>query len=215
MKKQLCTLLLATLASLSIPAHATMITWELSGQLEESSSPDSAVGDNFVVEVSFDRDAALLQARSGGPFDPGTRYEYDASAMTIRVSLPGLADQLFTPTADNDEFLWLRDNSGDRAAGGEGAAVDGITFAFQTATHAVQVIFRGTILDIYNGGALPTTPDQRLLDLEISSFYAGTRDGSNAVSGRITGARAVSEPATIALLGFGLAAFGFARRKVR
>ena len=205
---------LALLAVLLSPmaANAVPITWEFTGEFNEvSGSPGVSLGEMFRVLVNFDTDAALLRAQTGGRFDPGTRYEYDASAVSFLVSLPGHADQLITPFGDGTDLLWLRDNSGDRAID-EFPEVDGLTFAlFDINNIGASIILRGSILDLFNSGALPTNPDPRLLDLEITAFQWLTADGF--ATGDISSINRVPEPGTLALFGLGLAAMRLSRRR--
>ncbi len=209
-KKSTYLALIAVLLS-PIMAQADLVTWEFSGLIEDTDRAGVVIGDAFSVQVIFDTEAALLTTQTGGRFDPGARYEYDPSAMSFVVNLPGLIHEVFTPGGGFD-LLWLRDNSGDRAAGGEPAQVDGLTFQLEGADFLVQAgIFRGSILDIFDGPGLPSTPDSRLVDLEISNFFISTSDG--AAAGRILSVRAIPEPGTLALLALGLAAMRLARRR--
>ena len=193
-------------------ANAVPITWEITGDVDDvDGTPPAALGDMFRVLINFDTDAALNIARTGGRFDPGTRYEYEASAMSFLVSLEGQPDQLITPIIGGFNLLWLRDNSGDRACC-EGSEVDGLSFAILDADgFGFSAIFRGDILDIFDGGDLPTTPDPRLLDLSISTFQIVMADGF--ASGDIDSISRVPEPGTLALFGLGLAAMGLSRRR--
>jgi hypothetical protein len=158
--------------------NAEPVTWEITGEIDEiDGSPGVSIGDGFSVLVSFDSDASLVRAQTGGRFDPGTRYEYDASAVSLLVSLGSLPDQLITPFGDGTDLLWLRDNSGDRSCC-EFDEVDGLTFALLDINSVgASIIFRGSILDLFNGGGLPTDPDPRLLDLEIAAFQMTFDDG--------------------------------------
>ena len=206
-------LLLALLAVLLSPmaANAGLITWEFNGEITEvNGSSSSSLGDIFRVVVDFDANAVLERAQTGGRFGDGTRYEYDGSAMSFLVSLEGQADQSFSPIAGGLNLLWLRDNSADRSCC-EAPEVDGLTFALLDAdAFGVSVILRGSILDIFNNGDLPTYPDPRLVDLEIAAFQWATADGSTI--GRISSIRRIPEPGTLALLGIGLLGMGLARR---
>lgn len=205
---------LAVLTILLSPmvASADPITWEFTGAINEiDGSPGVSIDDMFRVLVSFDTDAALVRAQTGGRFDPGTRYEYDASGVSMLVSLPGQADQLFTPLGEGLDLLWLRDNSGDRSCC-EFAEVDGLTFGLLDADgRGLSIILRGSILDIFNNGDLPTDPDPRLLDLEIAVFQLSLADGY--AIGDISSIRRVPEPGTVVLLAIGLVGMRLARRR--
>lgn len=200
-----------------IMANADVVTWEVTGviiQVDGSGGGSGAsTGDNFSILVTFDTDASLQQAQTGGRFGDGTRYEYDASGVSFLVSVDGQPDQSITPIAGGLNLLWLRDNSADRSCC-EFDEVDGLTFAlFDDEANGVSIILRGGILDLFTDGELPTDPDPRLVDLDIA--VAQWSDDDGLTSGDITGIRRVPEPGTLALLGIGLAGMGFARRRKR
>lgn len=77
--------------------------------------------------------------------------------------------------------------------------------------NGVSIILRGSILDLYNEGNLPTDPEPRLLDLGIGATQWS--DGGGFTIGAITRIHRVPEPGTIALLGIGLLGMGSARRR--
>ena len=195
-------------------ASADLVTWEFTGEIDEvDGSPGTSIGDMFSILVSFDTDAALERAQTGGRFGDGTRYEYDASAISMLVSLPGQADQLITLADDGFNLLWLRDNSADRSAD-EFDEVDGLTFAlFDADGFGFSIVLRGSNLDIFNNGELPTDPDPGLVDFEIAAAQWSSEDGF--AGGRISSIARVPEPGTLILLGAGLAGIGIGRRRKR
>jgi hypothetical protein len=209
--KNLYLALLATFLS-PMAANAVPITWEIKGVIDTADDTSSSeIGDAFTVLISFDTDASLETAQTGGRFDPGTRYQYVASAVSFLVSLEGQSDQSVTPFGDGIDLLWLRDNSGDRSCC-EFEEVDGLTFALQDLNgFGASIIFRGSILDIFSGGQLPTNPDPRLVDLEIARFQWLAENGS--AFGQVESIRRVAEPGTLALLGLGLLGMGAVRRR--
>lgn len=207
-------LALLTILMSPMAANAVPITWEFTGEIDDvTGSPGVAIGDAFRVLVNFDTDAALERAQTGGRFDPGTRYEYDASGISFLVSFPGLSDQSITPFGDGFDLLWLRDNSGDRSCC-EFDEVDGLTFALLDSNgFGVSIVLRGSILDIVNGPGLPEDPDPRLVDLEIARFQWLTVDGSAFGDVATINRVSVPEPGTLGLLGIGLLGIGVARRR--
>lgn len=211
--KTTCLALIAVLMS-PMAANAVPITWEFTGEFDTvDGSPGVSVGDAFRVLVNFDSDASLVTTQTGGRFEPGTRYEYDASGLSFHVSLLGLPEQSITPFGDGFDLLWLRDNSGDRSCC-ESPEVDGLTFALIDANGiGASIVLRGSILDIFSGPGLPTDPDPRLVDLEIARFQWLGADGNAFGDVASINRVAVAEPGTLALLGLGLFVIAQARRR--
>lgn len=211
--KSTCLALVAVLMS-PLAANAVPITWEFTGEFDTvDGSPGVSIGDAFHVLVNFDTDASLVAAQTGGRFEPGARYEYDASGLSFLVSLPGLPEQSITPFGDGFDLLWLRDNSGDRSCC-EPPEVDGITFALVDANGVgASIVLRGSILDIFSGPGLPTDPDPRLVDLEIARFQWLGAEGNAFGDVASINRAVVAEPGTLALLGLGLFGLGRAIRR--
>lgn len=189
--------LTAALLLTSAFAHAERVTWEFTGQLESVFNvPTASVGDEFRVLVTFDTDAPLLTTQTGGRFEPGARYEYDGRGLTVLVILPGFPSVLIMPSASSRNTLWQRDNSGDALLWDEPAVVDGITFGISDPDYGpspisvgqFQVVLRGSNLEIFDGPGLTTTPDPRLLNLELRNFSWTSATYDNAAQGTISGA---------------------------
>ena len=120
---------------------------------------------------------------------------------------------MITPFAGGFNLLWLRDNSADRSAD-EFDEVDGLTFAlFDADGFGISIVLRGSDLDIFNNGDLPTDPDPGLVNLEIAVAQWSSEDGF--AGGDISSIVRVPEPGTLLLLGAGLAGIGIGRRKKR
>jgi hypothetical protein len=222
---------LAVLAAVSTGAFAVPVTWDLRGTITQSSTAgiisttlptlsDVSTGEAFNVLLSFDTEAALLNAQSGGRFAPGVRYEFDPSSIRYTVGIGARAPLDFVVERPfPDSLLFMRDNSGDIP--GEGAQVDGFTFGLGTASGiGMSSVMRGTVLDIVMGSMLPEMPDPRLADLGLSLFqiFSLDFDDLGQILGDIESVRvatvSVSEPAPLALFGIGLAALFLVRRRL-
>lgn len=179
--------------------HAVEVSWEMTGTIHENTGLEGVfVGDPFRVSVTFDSDAALITTQTGGRFEPGARYQYDTSVLTIVAGLSELPEIVFESSPENSlQLLWIRDNSGDLKDFGEPPVVDGMTMGIFRATPAsVGVIFRGSIIDIFDGPGLPIQPDQRLLQQDISNFVISNNDGKFA-AGRISAVKLLIDPADL------------------
>ena len=101
--------------------HAVEVSWEMTGTIHENTGLEGVfVGDPFRVSVTFDSDAALITTQTGGRFEPGARYQYDTSVLTIVAGLSELPEIVFESSPENSlQLLWIRDNSGDLKDFGE------------------------------------------------------------------------------------------------
>ncbi len=205
-------------------ANATLVNWEFRGTLDSvTNQPGLTAGDPFRVIAQFDTNAALVNTRSGSPYAPGNLYEYDYSAVSLRIYLGGLPVQLFSPGPSTvpQNFLWLRDNSNDRAGLDGFGPSDGLSIGLSdNLTYLASIVLRGTN-DVFTGSALPSSPDPLLLGFQTRGFTwfipeNNTENNTARFSealGTISQISRVPEPGTLLLIGLGLAGFGTVRRR--
>jgi len=201
-------------------ASGALVTWSFEGLIDQAFGDRISIGDPFEVDITFDTSASLIGADAGDRFDPGARHRYDPSSIVFDINVGG--GDLVTSLVPGGglDALWLRDNSGDATLFGEAAVVDGISFSVRDAdfAHSAQLVFRGTTLDIFTGASLPTEPDPRLQDLEVSTFsfsQDGTSGGGPIVLAidPIEPPTSVPEPSSLPLLSLAAVALLLRRRR--
>lgn len=219
MKSKILGLLAVGLLAGPMVATAVPVSWEFRGSISQETGAAFAdfsnlnVGDQFLILLSFDPSAALLQTDSGGVFSPGSRYRYDPSSLSASVTIgnTGPVAYAYDPNVAGS-LLYLRDNSGDQVPNGEQVS-DGLSFRIALPDRIFDIIMRGPVLDIFNGPGLPSTPDPRLAGLSLAVFQMSSLVDDGYVRGDLSSVQSVPEPGTLTLLGLGLAGLGLTRRR--
>ncbi|XHS77008.1 PEP-CTERM sorting domain-containing protein [Burkholderiaceae bacterium UC74_6] len=202
-------------------AHAGTVTWNLGGKIDDATGFDEvAVGDQVNVFVSFNT-LAGLNLNPGRSDIPNGKYQYFGNSLTMDIWVNGVERGFFTFDPNYGGSMILRNNAPFPVQ-----AVDGITFSLNEAddggaTLSLAAILRGTLLNVFSSGSLPSTPPAGLLSEETHIFQV-CRTSANAQPGQcdlgqvdvtLDSINAVPEPTSLALSVLALSlAWGVRRR---
>ncbi len=212
----------AAVVAIAFPlvAGAMPVLWQFSGHIDAVSGTVGApiaAGDAFTIDVGFDTSANFL-GQNGG------RYRYNPASITFSIMIGGLGPFTsgFNPAAGGS--LFVRNDAVPPDASAP-PLVDGLTFGLSDFNDAggmsvLNVIMRSGDLGIFSSGALPGSPDARLLAGYLHAFQFCSSSANDPgscdiaqVDGTLEGVRLLPEPASLALLGTGFAALAVSRRR--
>ena len=213
-------LLMGPMSAVAVP-----VTWEAQGSVDPSSNLTPAFianfipelagtqpGDDLVLRISFDRDAALIARTPNG--DGGTTFSFDALSLTLSLGVPGRGTHVFDidnpiPGAGVRPQLFILD---DFVTPGS-LIFDSLQFGHQYLTESgalafsVIAVFSSTDTSVLDDGTLPSSPDSRLsAGFEHGITINATGNGSLFGTFSSLLPTKIAEPGSIALLCLGLAA---------